>query len=212
MLPSIFCLGGSCFDSVAILGVTLFVLVHLTSDLVMRERLLQEQLEGTLCNLREDRDNDVRCSAGGEAILRCLTINSASSESEEPWFQEQGDHPSVELRGLRGLGFQQTTVENEGLQDVNNIEDSVFEVAQQFNEALAEEKMVEGERKEVDGEKRREVEKVEEEGTTKEEVKFPSTCRERKVISVQIRGGEVVKWTKMGSGEGQCGSTSTEGE
>lgn len=186
------------------------------SDVAMRDLLLQGQLEGTLCTLRGDKDNDVRCSAGGEPLVRCLTINSVSSESEEPWFQDQDNHPSLELRGQKSPGFQQPSVENEGLQDVNNIEDSVFEAAQQFNETSAEQKAEDGERKEVekvDEGERKEVEKVEEGEMTKEKAEMaPANCRGRNFLSVQIRGGEMVKWTKRDSREEECGPVSTEGE
>ena len=197
------------------------------SDVAMRDLLLQGQLEGTLCTLRGDKDNDVRCSAGGEPLVRCLTINSVSSESEEPWFQDQDNHSSLELRGQKSPGFQQPSVENEGLQDVNNIEDSVFEVAQQFNETSAEQKAEDGERKEVekvDEAERKEVEQVEEGGMTElekvekrkmakgEAEMVPANCRGRNFVSVQIRGGEMVKWTKGDSSEEVCGPVSTEGE
>lgn len=138
----------------------------------------------------------MRYSAGGEPLQRCLTMNSDSSGSEEPWFQDQDDRPSVEPRGVGGLGFQQASGENEGLQDVNSIEDSVFESVQNFNESLGVEEKKERERKQEE-----------------EEETFPLGSNGNKVITVQhISGDEVVKWTKMGSGEGEHGLISVEGE
>ena len=155
---------------------------------------LQEQLEGVLCVLQEDKDNDVRCSAGGEPLQRRMATNSDSSGSEEPWFQDQDDRPSVEPRGAGGLGFQQPSVENEGLQDVNSIEDSVFESVQKFNESLGVEVKQKMEGKEEGGEM------------------FPSDHSGNTVITVQqIGGDEVVKWTKLGSGEEEHGLISVEG-
>lgn len=171
---------------------TVLALGETLSDVVMRDFELQKQLEGTLSILREDKDNDVRCSAGGDPLQRCLTANSDSSGSEDPWFQDQDNHPSVELKGCRDPGFQQPSAENEGLQDVNSMEDSVFEMTQQFNDMLV-------------------VEKKEEEGRKKEEVEmFPSSCSGCKVV--QISGGEVVKWTKVGSRDGERGPMLAEGE
>lgn len=158
----------------------------------MRDFELQKQLEGTLSTLREDKDNDVRCSAGGEPLQRCLTTNSDSSGSEDPWFQDQEDHPSVESQGFKGPGFQQLSAENEGLQDVNSMEDSVFEMTHQFNETLV-------------------VEKEEEEGRKKDEVEmFPSSHSGCKVV--QVGSSEVVKWTKVGSRDGERGPALAEGE
>jgi serine/threonine-protein phosphatase 4 regulatory subunit 1 len=104
-----------------------------------------EKLMSTLETLKEDSDNDVRCTAGGNPLPRTLARDD-SSGSEEPWFQS-GDVDEDEDTTLNvsstGLLMDRTSEDNqagdipaaEGMEDIAILEDNVFE-AKSLSEPL----------------------------------------------------------------------------